>query len=56
MYQATFHDTDPVLVAETGLRDAQREIDRLRGQQLGWLKMVIRRRGIIRDGYRSLVD
>ena len=56
MYQATFHGTDPVLVAETGLQDAQREIDRLRGQQLGWLKMVIRQRGIIRDGYRSLVD
>ena len=56
MYEAAFHDTDPVLVAENGLQDAQREIDRLRGQQLGWLKMVIRRRGIVRDGYRSLVD
>lgn len=56
MYEATFHDTDQVLVAENGLKDAQREIDRLRGRQLGWLKMVIRHRGIVRDGYRSLAD
>ena len=53
---ATFHDVDPMLVAENNLKEAQSEIDRLRGRQLGWLKMVIRHRGIVRDGYRSLVD
>ena len=56
MYEVAFHDADPVLTAETNLQDAQREIDRLRGRQLAWLKTVIRRRGIVRDGYRSLVD
>ena len=57
MYEApTFHDADSILVAENNLRDAQREIDRLRGRQLSWLKMVIRHRGIVRDGYRSLID
>ena len=56
MYEATFHDADSVLVAENNLKDIQREIDRLRGRQLAWLKTVIRRRGIARDGYRSLVD
>ncbi len=56
MYEVAFHDADPILVAENNLKDTQREIDRLRGRQLGWLKMVIRRRGIVRDGYRSLVD
>ena len=53
---ASFHDADPMLVAENNLQDAQREIDRLRGRQLAWLKTVIRRRGIVRDGYRSLID
>lgn len=56
MFEVTFHEDDPILTAETNLREAQREIDRLRGRQLGWLKMVIRRRGIVRDGYRSLAD
>ena len=57
MYEvAAFHDADPILVAENNLKEAQREIDRLRGRQLAWLKTVIRRRGIVRDGYRSLVD
>ena len=57
MYEVTaFHDADSILVAENNLQDAQREIDRLRGRQLVWLKMVIRHRGIVRDGYRSLVD
>ena len=57
MFEAVaFHDDDPVLVAENNLQDAQREIDRIRGRQLAWLKTVIRRRGIVRDGYRSLVD
>ena len=56
MYEVAFHDADSVLVAENNLKDAQREIDRLRGRQLHWLKTVIRRRGIVRDGYRSLVD
>ena len=57
MYEATaFHDADSILVAENNLKDAQREIDRLRGRQLAWLKMVIRHRGIVRDGYRSLID
>ncbi len=56
MYEVAFHDADPVLVAEDNLKDAQREIDRLRGRQLAWLKMVIRQRGTVRDGYRSLVD
>ena len=56
MFEVAFHEDDPMLTAETNLCDAQREIDRLRGRQLGWLKMVIRRRGIVRDGYRSLVD
>ena len=57
MYEAAaLHDADSVLVAENNLKEAQREIDRLRGRQLGWLKMVIRHRGIVRDGYRSLVD
>ena len=57
MYEApTFHDADSILVAENNLREAQGEIDRLRGRQLVWLKMVIRHRGIVRDGYRSLVD
>ena len=57
MYEvAAFHDADPMLVAENNLTESQREIDRLRGRQLGWLKMVIRQRGIVRDGYRSLVD
>ena len=57
MFEAVaFHDADPVLVAENNLQDAQREVDRLRGRQLAWLKTVIRRRGIVRDGYRSLVD
>ena len=57
MYEApAFHDGDSILVAENNLKDAQREIDRLRGRQLMWLKMVIRHRGIVRDGYRSLID
>ena len=57
MYEVTaFHDGDSILVAENNLKDAQGEIDRLRGRQLAWLKMVIRHRGIVRDGYRSLVD
>ena len=57
MYEVpTFHDADSILVAENNLKDAQGEIDRLRGRQLAWLKMVIRHRGIVRDGYRSLVD
>ncbi|MCY4620741.1 MAG: HNH endonuclease [bacterium] len=57
MYEGTtFHDADPILVAENNLRDDQRQIDRLRGRQLAWLKMVIRHRGTVRDGYRSLVD
>ena len=57
MYEVTaFHDADSILVAENNLKDAQREIDRLRGRQLSWLKMVVRHRGIVRDGYRSLVD
>ena len=57
MYEATaFHDADSILVAENSLKDAQREIDRLRGRQLAWLKMVIRHRGVVRDGYRSLID
>ncbi len=57
MYEGTaFHDADPVLVAENNLKDDQAEIDRLRGRQLAWLKMVIRRRGTVRDGYRSLAD
>ena len=57
MYEGTaFHDADPILVAEDNLKDHQREIDRQRGAQLAWLKMVIRHRGIVRDGYRSLVD
>ncbi len=56
MHKAAFHDTDPILVAETNLKDTQQEIDRLRGCQLGWLKMVIRRRATVRYGYRSLVD
>ena len=57
MYEApAFHDADSILVAENNLKDAQREIDRLRGRQLSWLKMVIRHRGIVRDGYRSLID
>ena len=57
VYEApTFHDADSILVAENNLKDAQREIDRLRGRQLAWLKMVVRHRGIVRDGYRSLVD
>lgn len=57
MYEApTFHDSDSILVAENNLKDAQGEIDRLRGRQLAWLKMVIRHRGIVRDGYRSLID
>ena len=56
MYEVAFHDADSILVAENNLRDAQREIDRLRGRQLSWLKMVVRHRGIVRDGYRSLVD
>ena len=53
---AAFHDADPMLIAENNLSDAQREIDSLRGRQLAWLKTVIRRQGIVRDGYRSLVD
>ena len=56
MYEVAFHDADPILVAENNLKDTQREIDRLRGCQLGWLKMVIRRRATVRDGCRSLVD
>ncbi|MDE0137288.1 MAG: HNH endonuclease [bacterium] len=57
MYEApTFHDADSILVAENNLKDTQREIDRLRGRQLAWLKMVMRHRGIVRDGYRSLID
>ena len=56
MYDTAFHDADPVLVAENNLKDDQAEIDRLRGRQLAWLKMVIRRRGTVRDGYRSLAD
>ncbi len=57
MYEGTaFHDADPVLIAENNLKDDQAEIDRLRGRQLAWLKMVIRRRGTVRDGYRSLAD
>ena len=57
MYEVTaFYDADSILVAENNLKDTQGEIDRLRGRQLSWLKMVIRHRGIIRDGYRSLVD
>ena len=57
MYEApTFHDADSILVAENNLKDAQGEIDRLRGRQLVWLKMVVRHRGIVRDGYRSLID
>ena len=57
MYEViALHDADSILVAEDNLRDAQREIDRLRGRQLAWLKMVIRHQGIVRDGYRSLVD
>ena len=57
MYEVTaFHDADSILVAENNLNDAQREIDRLRGRQLAWLKMVVRHRGIVRDGYRSLID
>ena len=56
MYETMFHDTDSVLIAENNLREAQSEIDRLRGRQVAWLKTVIRRRGIVRDGYRSLAD
>ena len=56
MCDTAFHDADPVLVAENNLKDDQAEIDRLRGRQLAWLKMVIRRRGTVRDGYRSLAD
>ncbi len=56
MFEVAFHDADPMLIAENNLQDAQREIDRLRGRQLAWLKTVIRRKGIVRDGYRSLVD
>ncbi len=56
MYEVAFHYADSLLVAENNLKDAQREIDRLRGRQLAWLKMVIRHRGTVRDGYRSLVD
>ncbi len=57
MYETpTFHDADSILVAENNLKDAQGEIDRLRGRQLAWLKMVVRHRGIVRDGYRSLID
>ena len=56
MHEVAFHDADSLLVAENNLKDAQREIDRLRGRQLAWLKMVIRHRGTVRDGYRSLVD
>ena len=56
MFDIAFHDADPILTAENNLRDIQAEIDRLRGRQVAWLKTVIRRRGIVRDGYRSLVD
>ncbi len=57
MYEGTvFHDADPILVAENNLKDDQQQIDRLRGSQLAWLKMVIRQHGAVRDGYRSLTD
>ena len=56
MYKVAFHDADSILIAENNLKEAQREIDRLRGRQLAWMKTVIRRRGIVRNGYRSLVD
>ncbi|MXZ06435.1 MAG: hypothetical protein F4Y75_02800, partial [Acidimicrobiia bacterium] len=52
----TFYDEDPIRAAEERLKERQAKIDRLRGEQLSWLKLVIRRKGTYRDGYRSLID
>ena len=52
----TFYDEDPIRAAEERLKERQAKIDKLRGEQLSWLKLVIRRNGTYRDGYRSLVD
>ena len=57
LYEAiNFYGEDPIRAAEDRLKEDQKAIDRLRGRQLSWLKQVIRRKGIYRDGYRSLID
>ena len=57
LYEAiSFYGEDPIRAAEERIKEDQKAIDRLRGRQVSWLKLVIRRKGTYRDGYRSLID
>ncbi len=57
LYEAiSFYGEDPIRAAEERIKEDQKAIDRLRGRQVSWLKLVIRRNGTYRDGYRSLID